>query len=439
MPYQVKIILLFLLVFYLASCRENEDPANNYPQEPNSSGISKECIKSQFCDTLNIEFDPVWIVEDYTSNILLLGKNSNSDIVVLKLDSDGNLIWVKEYQEITGKVMNIIQIGDAYYINSGTYTFSYDEPGITYYNVLVESGYLIDESDNYFKIYELQSSYTPSFVLPPNNTNSLTKIDTAGNVLWTKEFEGNYFSGTSLDTTADGHILLLTSVIAGFGDKLVMNNGLFQDTILRPTDNHQVKLHKIDTNGNLVWETKVDSILEFERENAISTSYLSLCCGQDEILVNTKNATITFDLEGNVLNRFHPITGKDSSRPLKVASAPNNSNYYCGNIYPHNNWETGKFIAKIDEYENIEWLIQDNYVHAAHLFSFKESGFIIRYYNADEINKYNDNGNLIWNKSYENYPLIMNTSCSGGVIFCTADQNSDYIIVSKVNENGSYN
>lgn len=431
----IRITLLLIFAFCIISCKKNDVPEENNTNEPS---FAKECISSRFSDTIYYNYRPIWITEDFQSSILLLCIDDTDILNIIKIDPFGNIVWTKSYPEIQGRGINIIQAGDSYYVNTGTYEFTYNESAITYNNVNVEAGYVLSETNTFFKTYE-RTTYTPKFVNTPANNVFLTKLDTAGNIIWSNDYIGNYFPGSTLDTTNGGNLLLLTSILNGFGDVVVMDNGIFKDTILRPTDDHQIKLHKISVDGTLIWETAIDSILELDRESAINNSYISLCCSQDKISINTKNASFDFDLDGNVISRFHPVSGNDACLSFKVVSAFGNSNYYYGLIDPYDVNEYSRFIVELDERNNVVWYNGENVKHGGQLYSYQNGGFIIQYSNYSEIIKYDINGNEIWTKNYSSYPNVINTTCSGGAIFCSAPNPADYIIVCKIDEQGNLN
>lgn len=132
------------------------------------------------------------------------------DVVVAKMDSNGNVIWIKQHAAMNTTVNE--------------------------YNVYMA----LDSSSNIYVVYDTTSTVSGGSSLGSADI-VITKLDTNGNILWIKQGYGSSgadsnFSVSLYDTSLFIAIRTAGSVSGG------SNAG-----------GNDIALHKVDLNGNLVW------------------------------------------------------------------------------------------------------------------------------------------------------------------------------------------
>jgi len=182
-------------------------------------------VTGSFNDTVDFDFGTG------VHNLISLHQLYSSDGYIQKLDSSGNLLWVKHITTSEGygftsdigfNSANFDSIGNCYFSGtfSGSVDFTPETPGNTAY-----------------------TSWYKSFIL---------KLDVDGNFLWVKILDA-YKCITTLDEFGDliatGTFLYDFDVDPGTGTSMLYNNGVSDVYIL-----------KIDSNANFIWGTSFGGI-----------------------------------------------------------------------------------------------------------------------------------------------------------------------------------
>ncbi len=163
-----------------------------------------------------VDFDP----GVGTANLTSIGSHDN---FIQKLDTNGNLLWVKQMGGTGYTYVSSITTdanGNVYTVGAFEATVDFD-PGIGTFN-LTSVGW----SDIFIQ-----------------------KLDANGNLLWVKQIEDtNEHYGLSITTDAIGNLY---------------TTGMFSDTVdfdpganifnLTSVGNHDIFIQKLDANGNLLW------------------------------------------------------------------------------------------------------------------------------------------------------------------------------------------
>ncbi len=178
-----------------------------------------------------------------------------SDMFIQKLDSSGNLIWVKQmggnnFAYVYGYSITTDSIGNVYTTGRFRRTADFD-PGAGTTN-------LTSASSNYYDIF-------------------IQKLDTSGNLIWAKRMGGNSSDyGYSITTDNIGNVYT-TGTFKGTVD-FDPNTGT---TNLTSAGNHDIFIQKLDSSGILVWvkqmggtnTDKVSSITTDNIGNIYTTGY----------------------------------------------------------------------------------------------------------------------------------------------------------------------
>jgi len=174
----------------------------------------------------------------------------NYDALLIKLDSQGNIIWSKTFGGDQSILLNpVLQTSDGYYILGGNIVYSDSNTTDLLLIKLDSQGNIIwsktfggDQKDVLFSVLQtpdggyIAAGYTKSFGAG-NHDFLLIKLDSQGNIIWSKTFGGdqNDFL-TSLQQTLDGGY-----IIGGISRSF--NSKHHFDTLLI----------KVDSQGNIIW------------------------------------------------------------------------------------------------------------------------------------------------------------------------------------------
>ncbi|MBI4555679.1 MAG: VCBS repeat-containing protein [Planctomycetes bacterium] len=191
--------------------------------------------------------DGGYILAGYTGS---LGAGGD-DILVLRLDSNGNIVWQKTFGGSSHEYgQSIWQTSDGGYILAGyTYTFAVGATDVLVLR-LDSSGNIVWQrtlgGSNYDWGYSIQQTSDGGYILT-GYTNSfgagledilVLRLDSSGNIVWQKTYGGSNGNdrGYSIQQTSDGGYVLTgntTSFGAGGGDVPVL---------------------RLDSSGNIVWQ-----------------------------------------------------------------------------------------------------------------------------------------------------------------------------------------
>jgi hypothetical protein len=251
-----------------------------------------------------VDFDP-------NGGVYNLTANSNSDIFISKLDSNGSFIWAKQ----------IAGTNEAFCLN-----LTLDTANNIYYTGYFTGTYDFDPSTNN---YNLTSTTTDVFV---------SKLDSNGNFVWAKQIEGNAPGIYSHSiTTDDSSNIYIT--------------GYFYDTIdfdpsintynLTSNGSSDIFISKLDVNGNFIWAKNLGG----------SSGEIGLSIKSDSY----DNIYTTGYFQGNV--DFDPNTSMYNltslgNRDIFILKLNNNGNFVGANQFGGINDDYGNEIA-IDELGNI--------------------------------------------------------------------------------------
>lgn len=212
--------------------------------------------------------DLIVAVETTSTDIGDFNKTAKSDIVILKYNKNGDLIWQKSW-------------------GGNNYEYLYS--------------LLLTKDDSFIVIGNSDSTDIEGISNNGGADAVIIKYDKNGNVIWQRNFGGAYYDSF--------HTVLLTSddnfVIAG---QYSSNN--IEGIVIDEFNDNDFILLKIDQNGNVIWQKKGDGILYYWSETTkiaetqdggiIVNGFIS---DSEEIEYTTVNtAYITkVDSEGNVV------------------------------------------------------------------------------------------------------------------------------------------
>lgn len=168
----------------------------------------------------SIDFDSVSDTDNFSTK-------GNYDIVILKLDKEGNFIWAKQIGGIGEDIGNCITVDDSsnIYITgyfNGTVDF---DPGLG-------------------EFYQISEGESDIFVC---------KIDSAGNLVWAKSFGGLYGDRGYSISISNNEYLYTTGRFYGIVDF----DPSVDTTNLISAGNSDIFINKLDISGNFIWAKRM--------------------------------------------------------------------------------------------------------------------------------------------------------------------------------------
>ncbi len=268
------------------------------------------------------------------------------DIFVVKLDTEGNWLWVKQSGEtvsgwVTGYGIDVDSSGNSYVTGYFNGTVTIGSTGIT------------------------SSGYTDLFA---------AKLNTNGDWLWVKKAGGTgdeYSLSIAVDVSGNSYI---TGFFAG-------NSVHFGTISISSSGNDDIFAAKLDTNGNWLWAKKAGG-LSADRGNGISvdsfgnsyvTGYFRFAATFDTITLNNSNEgendifIAKLDTNGNWVGADKAGGAYDDSGNSIAIDRSGNSfitgsfigTAYVGNTSLTSNGETNIFVAKLTP--ELTW-IEDEFI-----------------------------------------------------------------------------
>jgi uncharacterized repeat protein (TIGR01451 family) len=318
----------------------------------------------------------------------------NDDIYIVKLDSAGNFIWVKQFGGAGYDFVNSISLDDSMNIYfTGTFEDTADfDPGVGIYNIVSagqrdifvtklnsngdliwakqigSSGYdfgryVYLDSSSFF----LLGDFNGTVDLDPNagvlNATSsggadmfISKFDLNGNLIWAKKFDGTSDDNAyKMDLDPSGNILM-TGIYWGTTD---LDPGVGVQSFIATGTGRDIFVVKLDPNGNYIWAFGLSGPGAFDLGSAIKTD-----ASGNVYYAGRFDATIDFDPGPGVLNLSTPgisyeniyVSKLDPNGNLVWAKSMNcnssaqvtdiqldslNNIYATGDFYGTNDFDTG--------------------------------------------------------------------------------------------------
>jgi len=206
-------------------------------------------------------FDPG--IDDYLQTSV-----GNTDVFVLKLDTDGNFVWAKSMGGFSNDSGNSIVVDELGYVfTTGYFNGSVDfDPGI---------GVTTLTSNGYEDVF-------------------VQKLDTDGNFVWAKSFGGlGYDFSNSIAVDTSGNVYSTGT----FQNSVDFNSGLGQYT-LTSSGYQNGFIHKLDSNGDFVWVKQIKSI------GSVSSNSIGVDTSGDVYTTGSFNDTTDFDPGLGILNHI---------------------------------------------------------------------------------------------------------------------------------------
>jgi hypothetical protein len=331
--------------------------------------------------------DGGYVIVGYTSSTGgdVSSNNGGSDILVIKLDKNGNLEWWKTYGGLEWDVAySIQQTSDGGFIVAGTGSIygdiAYNHGGSDVWiikldkngNLEWEKTYGGSEDDEAKSIQQTQdggyivAGYTESTDGDVTNNHGgsdvwIIKLDKEGSIEWEKTFGGSYDDyAESIQITTNGGYIVTGKTNSTDGD-VSYNRG-----------DSDIWIIKLDKNGNLEWEktyggSEIDEAKSIHQ--TIDSGYIvfgETWSEDGDVSDNDRGSgawIIKLDKNGNIewqkifdgILTVGQIIQTTDNGYIAVGGTYEFSDVLSSNNYGYIINSTGYWIIKLDENGNIEW------------------------------------------------------------------------------------
>ena len=267
---------------------------------------------------------------------------------VLKLDTDGNMLWNQTFSEGVGsEFRSVLSLEDGLLLVGNVFQPSEDIDG---YVVRTDAeGKLLwnitlgrEEIDKLFSVVKTQDGFMLAGLTYSFGNGSqvwVVKTDANGNVAWNKTYGGaGEDAGRAIASTEDNHY-----VVVGYTNS--MGNGDYDFLLL-----------KIDASGNLVWSKTYGGTQSDKAYAVMGTTGGCVAVGDTRSKGAGDNDAwiIKTDPDGNVI--WDKTVGGEGFDMPNCGAASNYGGYLAaGFTFSFGNGERDFWLVKIDDQGNLLW------------------------------------------------------------------------------------
>jgi len=270
-----------------------------------------------------------------------------SDYFVQKIDSSGNLVWIKTMGSITGddKGNSIISDSNGNLFIVGNFTGSVDfDPGLGISN-LTSNG---------------------------DNDVFIQKLDPNGDLVWAQSIGGTdeeHGNSLTLDSLNNIYVTGIFNGVVDFDSGTGITN-------LTSNGGYDVFIQKVDSNGSLIW------VNSFGGTNSDLANSITLDASGNVYTTGSFQGTVDFDPSASVFN----ITASGGYNDVFVHKLDNNGNFI---------WATNPILADVNHSRSIATDVLGNvYI----------IGTATGPLSATFMQKLDASGNQIWNTTFVSSP-----------------------------------
>ena len=414
---------LFVIIVLLIGCKKNKD------DEPTPSSSS---LPTSFQVSIDDGFYPNFIDEDNKQNTYLLGAD-NTGLMIKKLNKDGDVVWSRGYQDINGKISKLHCLNDNSLIIMSKGGNIQDPISI---GLMGWDQIGINGGNNCAPRFE----YGDIDMIEVTGKTYITKIDTAGEIAWSKEFDESYAGPQSIVNYPDDKFVLVTMKLHGKYPELVLSeDGVFLDTAFCSLNKNSLKLYNISSDGNINWEKQFDNI--YNGSYTRVSCFIDVMVSSHNITIKTEKELMYLDYQGNEIDNLVIYPEQCSNRLNSMFGTSNSRILISGNysIYnqPPNGYDEYSYTKLIDQSGNELWQI-DNYTYIVDISKQRLDNYqCFAYWKNGKLNMADINGNILWTIDEASYmpPECVIINSDLGVTYATCQYGSP-IVITKTNSEG---
>lgn len=318
--------LLSLLLIAFLACKK--DPAQK--GEPKFAGAGREKFKDTLALLPGNNLNDVFVSYCMPmNNFFVIQKTSGSQYNFYKCNTEIKLLESKTI-DLGPEILLGIKASkteDAFYTLTATKNFSYTSS--TLINAYKRVNYTFDSTHtcNSTSLFDYQ--YDDQFNLNPEtkgpNFSTLNKFYGLGNLLWTKQLDGNYFEGQCLETDLEGNVYVLTAdrnPVTPIINTSISGPLPYYDFVI---DGNSFSIYRFTKHGSQTFKKTISHV-----KDIMYNSYFKISLNVSKTNVNVYNAheIYTFDLFGNLVTQTKPLSNACYSYISSAISNP-----YCNNTF----------------------------------------------------------------------------------------------------------
>jgi len=307
---KTKNVLLILLsiLFIFNNCKKDE---NTIEEELPSTNAT--CNNSENIDTVFTTSHYEASTDTKDGGVIILEKQNNI-YSLIKINSNGNFQWKKEFNQIIGNLTSITTTNNAIFIttnvdfnNISNYVTTGYEPNGFFYT---------DGIENCQPYYEFSDTFPCIYQNYVDGYTYLTKIDYNGNFIFSKQFEGNTIRNNfekglvcSLD---NGDLALLTFDYYGnipyeYNIDSTSYSSPHIDTVKYSINNNTVHLYHLNSNGGIIWEKTIENVQQhfFSLLEYYPLANYYVLTNSTRIIINLYSKILIYDYDGNLITTLN--------------------------------------------------------------------------------------------------------------------------------------
>jgi len=299
-----NLFLFFFLAVALLACKK-EPAQKGSLQNP---GPGREKFKDTLALLPGTNHNDVFVSYGAAvNNFFVLHQTSTSQYNFYKCNTEVKLLSYKTIDFGTEKLISIkaSKTEDAFYTLTATKNFS--QTASTLINAYKRVNYYFDSthscnSSSLFD-YQYDEAFDPNPETKGINFSTLNKFDGLGNLLWTKQLDGNYFDGACLETDLEGNVYVLTA--DKYPITYVLNTSItgpvpYYDPVM---DGNNFSIYRFTQHGNQTFKKTISHVKDVLYNSDLK---ISLNVSKTNISVYNTYEIYTFDLLGNLLTQNKP-------------------------------------------------------------------------------------------------------------------------------------
>ena len=387
------------------------------------------CSESTFQILISDMWNPTSITEDGNNNIIVLC-DKNDETIIIKVDTNGNVIWNKSYPNIPGRALEVITLRDNSILFT-SYMYNETEPIANlpvFQNVYVQQAGLSNSCDPNFEFAVPIDGYLV------NSNSYLTKLDSNGNVMWTNHYAEGLVGGSSMFENSQGNICFVTMKLYGRIPEPVYDNyGVFQDTVLYPTDKNTLSFYTIGVNGNTLLHKEITNVYNSEYDR-ISTK-INLQEINNYNIIQTEKNIMFLNSSGDIV-KYEIIHEEYCTNINKSMCADGNTILVSGLYAAYDTttmvYQNNQYIQQLSAQGNIDWEIANNDL----VLDYYSDRFIANGFDDNNLKMYDNNGNLLWELTSPG-PMVGIINCNKGITSALTNIDGD-LIITRTNADGEF-
>lgn len=268
------------------------------------------------------------------NNFFVVHQTTGSQYNFYKCNTEVKLLASKTIDLGTETLLDIkaSKTEEAFYTLTSTKNFT--SPSSNPINAYKRVNYYFDSthscSSSSIFDYQYDDSFNPDPETKGTNFSALNKFDGLGNLVWTKQLDGNYFDGKCLETDLDGNVYVLTADKCPVTPKINTSLSGPLPYYYFVNDSNSFSIYRFTSHGSETFKKTIFHVKDINYANHLA---LSLNVSKTNITVNNLNDIYTFDLFGNLITQVKPFSNACYSYINSAISNPYcNRTFVTGNV-----------------------------------------------------------------------------------------------------------